>query len=246
MGVYGKKIIIDPALLPSDLNCSPYDLPQFVNIFAALLKAIKRLETFYDNPTISPTQRPFPYLNSFIPIGTNSSRISFTYASVFDPSSDRLLFVVNTTTNESLLVKFSRRYGKDAHLECSALGIAPRLLGFETLPGGWFAAVMELLPPSFRLLSDLPKTNLKVPVIEAMQRMHEAGFVHGDLRYNNILVDEVAENSVRIVDWDWAGRQGEVKYPISINPEVPRSSAATGGAEILDEHDRYSISLIFH
>ena len=51
-----------------------------------------------------------------------------------------------------LLVKFCRRYGGGAHLKCGELGIAPKMVGFENLPNGWFAVVMELLLLSFQPL----------------------------------------------------------------------------------------------
>jgi len=161
------------------------------------------------------------------------------------PNTDRLLFVVNTTAEEygSLLVKFCRRYGKEAHLKCGELGIAPELVGFETLAGGWFAVVMERLPSSFRPLRELTlEMNLEQPVTDAVQRMHDAGFVHGDLRDTNILVNK---DGVKIVDWDWAGRPGDVKYPISINPQVPRAAAARGDVTIVEAHDMETVRLIF-
>ena len=40
--------------------------------------------------------------------------------------------------------------------------------------------------------------------------------MHGDLRSNNIIVHK-RELSIRIIDWDWAGKIGEATYPASIN-----------------------------
>lgn len=45
--------------------------------------------------------------------------------------------------------------------------------------------------------------------------MHGQGLVHGDLRFMNILCD--VKGNVMIVDFDWAGREGEVKYPHNVN-----------------------------
>ena len=168
------------------------------------------------------------------------------------PNTDRLLFVVETTAEGygPLLVNFCRRYGKDAHVRCGELGIAPKMVGFENLAGGWFAVVMELLPSSFQPLRELTaetnRENLERRVTDAAQRMHRAGFMHGDLRDTNILVDVTSNNNgVRIVDWDWAGRSGDVKYPTSINFQVPRAAAARGNVDIVQAHDMETVHLIF-
>ncbi|EPQ53377.1 hypothetical protein GLOTRDRAFT_17241, partial [Gloeophyllum trabeum ATCC 11539] len=46
--------------------------------------------------------------------------------------------------------------------------------------------------------------------------LHEAGYVHGDVRDVNVLVcgaDGSGEKDVLLVDWDWAGRGAEARYP---------------------------------
>ena len=166
------------------------------------------------------------------------------------PGSGRLLFFINAAAEGygPLLVKFCRQYGKDAHIACSKLGIAPKMVGFENLPGGWVAVVMEHLPSSFKSLSELTsEITLKFedPVTSAVKRMHDAGFVHGDLRDTNILVNTADNDDVKIVDWDWAGHPGSVEYPISINLEVPRAAVVEGGATIDRAHDVETVHLIF-
>ena len=48
---------------------------------------------------------------------------------------------------------------------------------------------------------------------EAARKMHQGGYVHGDLCEVNILYQRV--------DWDWAGVAKEVEYPAMMNMEVP-------------------------
>ena len=123
------------------------------------------------------------------------------------------------------------------------------MVGFEKLPGGWHVVVMEHLPSSFQQLGVLTSEailKLEGRVMDAVRRMHNAGFVHSDLRDTNILVDVMADNDgVKIVDWDWAGAQGSVEYPISINLQVPRAAAVGGGATIDMAHDMETMGLIF-
>ena len=42
--------------------------------------------------------------------------------------------------------------------------------------------------------------------------------VHGDLRVQNILV---VDDSISILDFDWAGKEGEVRYPQELNTSDP-------------------------
>jgi len=44
--------------------------------------------------------------------------------------------------------------------------------------------------------------------------LKEKSFVHGDLRCQNILLSGTSQFAV--VDFDWAGEYGDVKYPLDI------------------------------
>jgi len=82
------------------------------------------------------------------------------------------------------------------------LGIAPKLVWFEDLAGGWVAAVMVRLLSSFRPLRSrelTSETNLERRATDAVQHMHQTGFVHGDLLTPTSLVNN---DGVKIVDWD--------------------------------------------
>ena len=67
---------------------------------------------------------------------------------------------------------------------------------------------MEYLS-DFQTLAECMPNNLIMDMIKsAMEHLHSAGYVHGDLRSNNILVhylNTVSSPAVRFVDWDWAG-----------------------------------------
>ena len=59
-------------------------------------------------------------------------------------------------------------------------------------------------------VSDIVKKDLK----EAIDEMHAADYVHGDLRPQNVLV---VNNTIRVLDFDWAGQTGVVRYPKELN-----------------------------
>ena len=49
---------------------------------------------------------------------------------------------------------------------------------------------------------------------QAVHTLHEAGFVHGDLCQQNILVTECSK--VCMLDFDWADKVGQAHYPCDI------------------------------
>ena len=68
-------------------------------------------------------------------------------------------------------------------------------------------------------------------------KLHGSGMVHADIRETNILVND--KNEVMLIDYDWAGIQGQVVYPrnINIDPILRRPSSVGSGLRILPEHD---------
>jgi tRNA A-37 threonylcarbamoyl transferase component Bud32 len=52
---------------------------------------------------------------------------------------------------------------------------------------------------------------------DSVHRLHTLGFVRGDLRDRNVFVREKeGQWDCQLIDFDWAGRVGEVKYPIGV------------------------------
>lgn len=77
--------------------------------------------------------------------------------------------------------------------------------------------------------------------------LEQASMVHGDLRPNNVIIEinqnklpTTRENGVginlKVVDFDWAGKAGEVCYPLLRNPDVHWEGE--NGKAILAGHDR--------
>ena len=79
----------------------------------------------------------------------------------------------------------------------------------------------------------------------AIAKLHSRGYVHGDIRDVNVVVKRSNLLHVVFVDWDWAGKNGEVEYPVSINPNIPRHSTAVGLAPIEKIHDIFMFERLF-
>ncbi|KAH9000572.1 hypothetical protein EDB86DRAFT_3242369 [Lactarius hatsudake] len=149
---------------------------------------------------------------------------------VFDgPVRDRLLYkarrierLVLGSDDNFILIKFVRQYSIDLHQFCAEAGHAPMILGYERLPGGWYAVAMEYIEfgvsiPNSDLLAshrDRWMTELR----QLMNNFHAADLVHGDLRDVNILCKG---ESVMLVDFDWGGKVGKASFPtLNLHPEL--------------------------
>lgn len=146
--------------------------------------------------------------------------MTFAYVRPLSPRYDRLLFVASRRTDTSIdgsnvnspdtnsspdcVVKFSQRYGTEAHQSCAEAGSAPKILLVDNLAGGWTVVVMEFIGGGFRLFSDLDnaaRAKLGPQLRSAVRTMHDNGYVHGDLKRANIFGDPQTD-AIQIVDWD--------------------------------------------
>ena len=82
-------------------------------------------------------------------------------------------------------------------------------------------------------------------VQQALVELHREGFVHGDLREANIMVkrdgvDSEGLHDIILVDFDWAGKEGSVRYPSNITLNhilLPRPDDVERGGPIAAAHD---------
>jgi hypothetical protein len=74
---------------------------------------------------------------------------------------------------------------------------------------------------------------------EHVDTLHEADFVHGDLRQPNLIV--VGED-VWLLDFDWTGKVGEAFYSIDKNESIQWPPGAIPCSKIEKAHDDYWIN----
>jgi len=121
--------------------------------------------------------------------------------------------------------------------------LAPELYGYAELDGAPTAYVMGYFdPPTWQTLYQFFKsdtttvdpTQLQEAVESILKTLDSKDFVHGDLRTNNIMIrTDVIEKCVdiKVIDFDWAGKAGEVCYPAERNTDIQWPGEA--GAPIL-------------
>ena len=86
-------------------------------------------------------------------------------------------------------------------------------------------------------------------ILKALHKIHQAGYVHGDMRNVNLLFGET-KNEAWIIDFDHAGIEGSC-YPEDYNPghlgynEIEeRHTTAGPRLPRMKEHDRYALHVI--
>jgi len=126
--------------------------------------------------------------------------------------------------------------------------LAPKLYGCAEVEGAPTAYVMEYLDPSiWQPLHEFLKfdattvdlTQLRTAVDYIIDELQSEEYVHGDLRSSNIMIrTDVAEYfmDLRVIDFDWAGKAGQVCYPAERNATIQWPGEA--GKPIMDDDDR--------
>ena len=147
--------------------------------------------------------------------------------------------------NLTVTVKFAAKYNQDAHRRLAEAGLAPKLWFCERVAdvGGLYVVVMDYVE-----LDDITSLHDDYPGVihslrRAVQLLHEDDLVFGDLREPNILVcGNGSDASVMLVDFDWCGKEGEARYPCSINLDrkaINWHRDVCRGGFMKKEHDRW-------
>jgi hypothetical protein len=223
---------------------------QAARTLGAFRRAIQELKQHYQKlpaprrllnlPAADMERLIFPYPSSFTVEG---SEIQFTYVSRFLDS--KLMFLAKAGESD-ILIKFTRRYSEDAHRHCAKENVAPKLYAVQHLAGGWLMAVMEYLDPEvYQCLLPPPDPKLQEGMRQVVHTLHSGDFVHGDVRGPNVMVSHTESGSkVMLVDFDWAGPAGKVRYPPNINPALFPAGVECGKS-ILKEHDLEMVDRMF-
>jgi len=106
---------------------------------------------------------------------------------------------------------------------------------------------MERLPRAAKMLKDIPKNNRSKyyeKVVAAVAGLHERNFVHGDLRENNIFVDDT-NGGVWILDFDWCGLEDVGHYPFAMSSSIAWPEGAGNRKVLKKGHDDYWIQMHF-
>lgn len=75
-----------------------------------------------------------------------------------------------------------------------------------------------------------------------MKVLHDHNLVHGDIRTPNIILEGDGEPwGVKIIDFDWAGKEGEARYPLTLSSAV-KWAKGVEDCELIDaSHDLFMV-----
>lgn len=159
------------------------------------------------------------------------------------PHDSRSLFVAEATSDSmgsiKCVVKFTERYGKAAHEIMEKMNMAAELLycSREASVGLFVVITRFYESDSTAPLSD----EILQQLDDGLKRLHGNNLVHGDLRRPNILIDE--EGRVRLIDFEWSGEAGVVRYHVLLNLEILWPEGVEPGGRIQPQHDLDNLAL---
>ncbi|KAH9041965.1 hypothetical protein EDB84DRAFT_1473900 [Lactarius hengduanensis] len=180
---------------------------------------------FVNTPPTPPLiDRRLPYISEVPKYPDENEKIRFKILRRHhNEQADRNLYIAQLeTSDDEVIVKFTRHYSIELHDFCARRGHAPTILGFGSIPGGWYVTAMvyisSSMSPSQSSLRGRLRDKWDNDLRELVKAFHDEGLVHGDLREPNMVC---SGEDVMLLDFDWGGRVGEASYPCAwLNPEL--------------------------
>ncbi|KAJ6463197.1 hypothetical protein C8R47DRAFT_1180344 [Mycena vitilis] len=214
-------------------------------VLYSLTRSLGHLREYYVALTSTNDPEPsrfFPSPNSFLSCGIP---VHFEYVEALERDAGCVTFLCKTLEDRprSVVVKFTQAYCPEAHELLAANGMAPELLYcgsvdhsddgpsyqplkmivMEYIDGKTVAQLQDKLPQDFA-----------GQLTEIISVLHNGGYVFGDLRWPNIMV---AKKEVKLIDFDWAGKVGQAKYPIHLAHNISWPAGVTAMGQIEKAHD---------
>ncbi|KAL0068980.1 hypothetical protein AAF712_003973 [Marasmius tenuissimus] len=226
----------------------------------ALRRAIQTLNQLWNSfkkpKIVEGCEHPrfFPYWDSF----TDEHRevVNFVYVKPLEDWPSCVTFLAkrlpgnggSDDKDSRFVIKFVRRYERDAHAVMGKEGFAPKLLGFRQLreeDSGYKDLVLVAMEyVEGKALCDLYNDNalpaeVKQGVQDALQALNGAGYIFADLRRPNVMV-RASDEKVQLIDFDWVCKMdGGMRYPFHLSPDIKcRSKAKDYDVITLDHQNR--------
>ncbi|KAF9479210.1 hypothetical protein BDN70DRAFT_807394 [Pholiota conissans] len=219
---------------------------RFAQTMVALRECFNDLRQYYtqlyssDIPSCLPNvphPRFFPYPTAFE--RENGTITSWYYIKELHPANSEemdptcVTYLAQITGSQDLVVvKFVDRYGAAVHRFVANEGHAPELLycgplSRQTIPspttsfpgialGPLQMVVMRYVKPC-SLPASKPLISMREQLRSLFVKMHLSGYVFGDLRRPNVILDE--KGTVQLIDFDWAGRYDRSYVDTDLNAQ---------------------------
>lgn len=231
----------------------PYAAESPLHVLWALREALSHLRTWYNTIVLAEAHPHFHHRlhPATISVKTSSGvAVSFDYLRRIEPHNHLFIAFGNSDVDKrTFVVKFTRHYGAEAHRLLADVNCAPDLVYCGSPYAEQFQGYTRMLMvvmeycPNGHFMWDLASQAMRTKLRQAVALLHNNGMVHGDLRWQNVLVYR-AEH-LRLIDFDWAGPEGTARYPDDLSPNVPWPASAQAGELITKDHDLYWVERLF-
>ena len=92
-------------------------------------------------------------------------------------------------------------------------------------------------------LDDETTRSVRPEVLRAIEILHDSGLVFGDLRPPNVMITKA--NEVKLIDFNWAGVEGQAKYPSVISSDIKWAAGVEALGVIKKDHDMEMLNRLF-
>ncbi|KAN0086294.1 hypothetical protein V8E55_007428 [Tylopilus felleus] len=212
-----------PDRTPSRMGSTRLQLYNAFRAAYALVQSIeKEAHRLSPPPPSMRIESPFlPQIAKLARYDDPSSYIDFEIVAFVQKSVNRHSYLAKSSSGD-LVIKLTKGYSRILHAFCADLGCAPKLYGYDRLPGGIIAVAMEHIQGELIAPSSDPLLQAKwaSELHEMVGKIHGVEYVHGDLRPPNIMHASV-QDRLMLLDFDWGGKVGEAHYPhTQLTPEL--------------------------
>ena len=255
--IFTDKVVVqrltDFIWVGTDTTLNERHCHRVARILYSLGRSIRKLNEYYvglkpdsiGKPELHP--RYFPSIRAYR--DASGVIIDFAYVKPLERDATCVTFLAITfeAAPKSIVVKFVERYGVGAHKLLEKLDAAPQLLYYGNIGvrdedptyGHLRMVVMEYLDGMTayhaQRLDQLPPMFLE-EVRRILNHLHDNDLVFGDLRGANIMITR--NNKVKFVDFDWAGKEGESRYPLLLSQQIQWPVGVRDGLNVMKkEHD---------
>ncbi|KAK0222082.1 hypothetical protein IW262DRAFT_1296676 [Armillaria fumosa] len=179
----------------------------------------------------------FPFPTSFQ--NDNQPRVHFKYLQPLKPLDPAcVVFLPEIIPDKSkVIIKFVQTYGVEAHRLLVQHRLAPHLLYCEHLGEDGAGEVAT------EMFGGALAPEVVIDLERALNILHREDLVFGDLRKPNIMIvagrNGDDRDTARLINFDWAGKENEVRYPIHLNlsKEVKWADGVGSYRKIEKKHD---------
>ncbi|PPR07054.1 hypothetical protein CVT26_005255 [Gymnopilus dilepis] len=220
LGFHASDNILRLARVFKALSRHQIELEKYYQSVKALSSA--KLSCLFPNPVSVDPSQPVPKLTyrEFL------SRAGRPVPDILDlGNTTTAMYTATLDDTDEVIVKFTTRYNEAAHRLLAEARLAPKLHFCGRVVGDLYMIVMERVAGTSAWQLEMDKRPIPevvaTKVEEAVGLLHAQDIVFGDLRSNNVLYDvSGGEGRAVLVDFDWAGKDGEARYPATLNHVV--------------------------